>query len=153
MARPTQDTPGAGATLVDDKLRESTSGADLIALFERHVSIAYQNLQLRDEMETTLREIISPQVVVVTRSLETGNHVRRVAEYSRIRQRARARRGRRAPPADGFPLHDIGKVGVSDAIPTKPGKLTAEEFASMKRHTLIGEKMLSGSNQCVFRAA
>ena len=155
MVRPAQDTPGAGATLVDDKLRESTSGADLIALFERHVSIAYQNLQLRDEMETTLREIIYRlSEVVETRSLETGNHVRRVAEYSRILAKELG-----LDEDDvhllwtASPLHDIGKVGVSDAILTKPGKLTAEEFTSMKRHTLIGEKMLSGSNQCVFRAA
>jgi len=43
-------------------------------------------------------------------------------------------------------LHDIGKVGVSDAILLKPGPLTPEEFDLMKTHTVIGEKMLSGSS-------
>ncbi len=43
------------------------------------------------------------------------------------------------------PLHDVGKIGVSDTILLKPGKLTEEEFAVMKQHTHIGAKILSGS--------
>ena len=40
------------------------------------------------------------------------------------------------------PLHDIGKVGISDAILLKPGKLTPAEFSHMQRHALIGAEML-----------
>jgi putative two-component system response regulator len=43
------------------------------------------------------------------------------------------------------PLHDVGKIGIADAILLKPGKLTDEEFDIMKEHTTIGAKMLSGS--------
>ncbi len=43
------------------------------------------------------------------------------------------------------PLHDVGKIGIADAILLKPGKLTDEEFATMKQHTIIGAKILSGS--------
>lgn len=43
------------------------------------------------------------------------------------------------------PLHDVGKIGITDAILLKPGKLTDDEFATMKAHTAIGAKMLSGS--------
>lgn len=43
------------------------------------------------------------------------------------------------------PLHDVGKIGISDTILLKPGKLTDEEFATMKRHTVIGAQILSGS--------
>ncbi len=43
------------------------------------------------------------------------------------------------------PLHDVGKIGVSDAILLKPGKLTDQEFDIMRQHTVIGAKMLSGS--------
>jgi putative two-component system response regulator len=43
------------------------------------------------------------------------------------------------------PLHDIGKIGIPDAILLKPGKLTPPEFEIMKTHTTIGAKMLSGS--------
>lgn len=44
------------------------------------------------------------------------------------------------------PLHDVGKIGITDAILLKPGKLTPEEFGTMRQHTVIGAKMLSGSS-------
>jgi putative two-component system response regulator len=51
------------------------------------------------------------------------------------------------------PLHDIGKIGISDAILLKPGRLTSEEFEVMKRHTTIGADMLSGSRSPVLGLA
>ena len=45
------------------------------------------------------------------------------------------------------PLHDIGKVGIPDAILLKPGKLTAEEFEVVKRHTVIGAETLEAARQ------
>jgi len=42
-------------------------------------------------------------------------------------------------------LHDIGKIGISDSILLKPGPLTREEFETIKTHTTIGERILSGS--------
>ncbi|WP_188904661.1 diguanylate cyclase [Deinococcus aerophilus] len=42
-------------------------------------------------------------------------------------------------------LHDIGKIGISDAVLLKPGRYTPEEFERMKLHTVIGAKMLQGS--------
>lgn len=43
------------------------------------------------------------------------------------------------------PLHDVGKIGISDTILLKPGKLTDQEFEIMKQHAVIGAKILSGS--------
>jgi putative two-component system response regulator len=43
------------------------------------------------------------------------------------------------------PLHDIGKIGIPDAILLKPGRLTEDEFESIKTHTTIGAEILSGS--------
>ncbi len=51
------------------------------------------------------------------------------------------------------PLHDIGKVGVRDAILLKPGKLTVDEFDEMKRHAAIGKQILRDSASPVLRAA
>ena len=45
----------------------------------------------------------------------------------------------------GAPMHDIGKVGISDSILLKPGKLTPQEFEIMKTHTMIGGRILRGS--------
>jgi putative two-component system response regulator len=51
------------------------------------------------------------------------------------------------------PLHDVGKLGVSDAILLKPGPLTAEEREIMKTHTVIGAQILSGSRSEILRVA
>lgn len=50
-------------------------------------------------------------------------------------------------------MHDIGKIGISDSILLKPGRLTKDEFEIMKRHTLIGAKILSNSNRPVIQMA
>jgi HD-GYP domain-containing protein (c-di-GMP phosphodiesterase class II) len=51
------------------------------------------------------------------------------------------------------PLHDIGKVGIPDAILLKPGRLTPEEFEQMKQHTLIGGRILGGGQSALIRRA
>jgi putative two-component system response regulator len=51
------------------------------------------------------------------------------------------------------PLHDIGKIAIPDAILLKPGKLTVEEFETIKTHTLIGARILGGSRSQLLRAA
>jgi putative two-component system response regulator len=50
-------------------------------------------------------------------------------------------------------MHDIGKIGIPDGILLKPGKLTDEEFATMKTHTEIGAELLSGSRSPVVQLA
>ena len=50
-------------------------------------------------------------------------------------------------------LYDVGKIGISDDILLKPGKLTPEEFEAMKRHTEIGASILSGSNSAIMAMA
>jgi putative two-component system response regulator len=86
-----------------------------------------------------------------TRDLETGKHLRRVQEYIRLLAEQLRSHPRFAAHytellnvrsinliAQSAPLHDIGKVGIPDAILLKPGKLTVEEFEIMKTHTTIG---------------
>jgi putative two-component system response regulator len=82
-----------------------------------------------------------------TRDNETGNHLRRTQHYVERLARALQAHPRFAPVLDdetirllfkSAPLHDIGKVGIPDAILLKPGKLTVEEFEVMKTHTTIG---------------
>jgi PAS domain S-box-containing protein len=51
------------------------------------------------------------------------------------------------------PLHDVGKLGLSDSILLKPGPLSADEFAKVKRHTVDGAEILSGSSSCVLQVA
>jgi putative two-component system response regulator len=51
------------------------------------------------------------------------------------------------------PLHDVGKIGISDSVLLKPGALTSEEFALIKRHTTMGAQILSGSESTTLRLA
>ncbi|MEA2157933.1 MAG: cyclic di-GMP phosphodiesterase [Solirubrobacteraceae bacterium] len=51
------------------------------------------------------------------------------------------------------PLHDIGKIAIPDSILLKPGKLTADEFQIVKSHTLIGARILAGSQSGLLRVA
>jgi putative two-component system response regulator len=48
-------------------------------------------------------------------------------------------------------MHDIGKIGIADSILLKPGKLSDDEFAAVKEHTSIGERILSGSSHRILQ--
>lgn len=87
------------------------------------------------------------------RDNETGNHLHRTQSYVSVLIRALRRHPRfeaaLANPMDcqrmvhAAPLHDIGKVGIPDAILLKPGKLTPDEFEIMKTHAAIGRQALA----------
>jgi putative two-component system response regulator len=86
-----------------------------------------------------------------SRDAETGAHLERIREYCRLLAEELARTGVMGDEIDGgyvellyltSPLHDIGKVGIPDQVLLKPGRLTPEEFALMRQHTLIGARTL-----------
>lgn len=86
-----------------------------------------------------------------SRDPETGEHLERIRNYCRILAEELGREGPYQELADeafaediyqSSPLHDIGKVGIPDAILLKPARLTLEEFEIMKQHTTIGAKAL-----------
>lgn len=80
------------------------------------------------------------------RDTDTGAHIRRIGVYS---GRLAEALGMSTEFVENIrfasPMHDIGKIGIPDNILLKPGALTREEFDVMKRHTIIGERMLSDS--------
>lgn len=78
---------------------------------------------------------------------ETGEHIRRVSWYSRELAAALGMDGEFCEAIfHASPMHDIGKVGISDSILLKQGGLTPEEWAVMKTHTTIGAAILDGSD-------
>jgi len=88
------------------------------------------------------------------RSKETGTHVRRVGLYAKLLARLSGLDDNTsALLEDAAPLHDIGKVGVPDAILNKPGQLTDEEYEIMKNHTIIGQSILSNSDKPLIQLA
>ena len=90
--------------------------------------------------------------MVESRDKCTGDHVRKTAAYARIIMEQMRREGVYTDQlTDEFmydvensaPLHDVGKIQVSDALLNKPGKLTDEEFDRMKQHTIAGSEIIS----------
>ncbi|HBV98534.1 MAG TPA: hypothetical protein DEF36_16060 [Desulfotomaculum sp.] len=114
-----------------------------------------ENLHLNLEIEDTQREIIfTLGEIAEARSYEMGNHVKRMAEYSKL---LGLKYGLSEYQAEllklASPIHDIGKLAIPDAILLKPGKLTPEEFEVMKTHSLIGYKMLYKSKREIMKTA
>ncbi len=108
-------------------------------------------LRTRELEETKDVAIESLASLVEYRDPETGSHILRTKSFVRLLAVHLARRPEfRAALSDedidllhkSAPLHDIGKVGVPDAILNKPGRLTPEEFEIMKTHTTIGHRAL-----------
>jgi putative two-component system response regulator len=92
--------------------------------------------------ETLLRLALASEY----RDDDTGLHTRRVGlTCARLAEGLGLAEDEVKLVHEAAPLHDVGKIGVPDAILLKPGHLTEEEFATMKGHTVIGAKMLSGS--------
>ena len=105
-------------------------------------------------LETRDIAIFSMAKLAESRDAETGRHLERVRCYSqRLARQLMESSAYREQIDDGFvrliyetsPLHDIGKVGIPDSILLKPGKLTDEEFAIMKTHTLLGQQTLTAA--------
>lgn len=89
-----------------------------------------------------------------SRDRETGKHLERVRRYALILTRRLMKEPAFARQIDDrfaqlifetSPLHDIGKVGIPDAILLKPGKLTEDEFAIMRTHTTLGAATLDAA--------
>jgi putative two-component system response regulator len=85
---------------------------------------------------------------------DTGNHIIRIGEYSSLLSKE-LKQSHQYIETIGYaaPMHDVGKIGIPDKILLKPGKLTTEEFNTMKNHTLIGAKLLSQSKSRILQMA
>ncbi|HEX4806681.1 MAG TPA: HD domain-containing phosphohydrolase [Conexibacter sp.] len=98
--------------------------------------------RLRSSYEATVRALAE---AVEARDASTARHAERVSAYGL--ELARSCGIDTSASADlefGFLLHDIGKIGIADAILYKPGSLTAGERDAMRRHPLIGEEIVRG---------
>lgn len=117
--------------------------------------LAVENQWLEEEVARRLRENLLIQDISVralaclseARDNETGLHIIRTQTYVELLARHLAGHPRFAEALTGerlamivkaAPLHDLGKVGIPDGILLKPGKLTADEFETMKQHATIG---------------
>ncbi|WP_215782331.1 HD-GYP domain-containing protein [Paludibacterium sp. B53371] len=97
-----------------------------------------------DAFDSLLKTLFAMAWMVEARDPYTGGHLWRVSQFARRTAEAAG-----LPPVDvmrimlgGF-LHDLGKIGVPDAILRKPDKLTDEEYAIIKTHPEVGQRILA----------
>ncbi len=151
------DTGAAGKNLVyvSGIGSPKDSHKKLTEMFGRNVSVAYQNLSLNNLLEKSQRDLVYMLgEAVETRSNETGNHVKRVSLISSLLGKAIGMSDSDAEILRyASPLHDVGKIGVPDAILNKPGKLDEKEWEIMKSHAELGYNMLASSDGAMMQAA
>jgi PAS domain S-box-containing protein len=112
-------------------------------------------MHLQEEIEKTQQEIVYKMGEIgESRNEETGNHVRRVAEYSKLLALKSGLDKKEATIiAHASTMHDIGKVGIPDRILLKPSSLDEEEWNTMKTHSMLGYTVLSTSERPLLKAA
>ncbi len=125
----------------NDYIRKPYDPLELIA----RVDAAVAHKRLTDQLEDAESILFAQARMAEARDRHTGDHVARVAHNAVVFGQALGL------SADelivlrrGAVLHDIGKLGIPDAILLKPGRLTEEEWVIMESHTVIGERLVSG---------
>lgn len=138
-----------------DQIECRTSCRNLLKMHEQHLIIQDRADWLARQVEVATEQIIQREKETILRLARageyrdegTGNHVIRMAKYSR--QIAEALGQFSKEECDDLeyaaPMHDIGKIGIPDGILLKPGKLNEYEWDIMMTHTTIGHAILSDS--------
>ena len=125
-----------------DYITKPISTAIVKARVKNHLSLVRV-----DELQRTRLEIIQRLGRAAEyKDNETGHHVMRMSHYSQLIAQAMGKSERGGEKLlHAAPMHDIGKIGIPDAIMLKPGKLTDDEFDVMKTHPRIGAEILGNS--------
>ncbi|MDR1050708.1 MAG: response regulator [Deltaproteobacteria bacterium] len=132
----------------------------LLKRIERHLKLEdyHHNLQsMVDEKTSVILDLQAAVFELLAEVVEyrddvTGGHVARTQRYIGLMLEEMRRRGLYSDQIEGWDftliqlssqLHDLGKVAIRDSILLKPGRLTAEEFEEMKKHTTLGAKIIA----------
>lgn len=118
-------------------------------IHQKEIQVAKQNKKMLDFQNNI---IISLANMVESRDVDTGEHIRRTSAYAMQISKEANKRGLYPDVIDekfiqrivrAAPLHDVGKILISDNILKKPGKLTPEEFEMIKVHTKEGNRLIT----------
>lgn len=133
-----------------------------IESYRAHRLIHCRNKSLEEAVRARTEELRRTQQQVVQRlgraaeyrDEETGNHILRVSHVAELLARSLGGDDDQCELIlHASPMHDIGKIGIPDSILLKPGKLDADEWEIMKRHTTIGANLLAGDDSELLRTA
>ncbi|WP_291636545.1 HD domain-containing phosphohydrolase [Clostridium sp.] len=125
----------------------NSDNIEIIKIFLNNFSLAVDNYMINMNAHDTQNEIIYRITEVVeNRSNSTGSHSRRVSEITRILAEKLGYNDEQVETISmASVMHDIGKIAIDDSILLKPGKLSMDEFNSMKKHTTTGYNILKDS--------
>ena len=120
----------------------------------RNVREISQSLRVEKIQQSVISSLAT---VVEERDENTGEHIQRTSEYVRMLSDAMKADSRYVSVSAEFlnnvqlaaPLHDMGKIRIPDAILNKPGRLTDEEYAVMKRHSAYGAEIIEKTLQVI----
>ncbi len=141
-------------TLGEYGVRVPVASNDELGVIASHTNTMVARIEARTEELARTRDvtILSLATLAETRDNETGAHILRTQRYVRIlAEHLKDHPAFAAELTDenitlmfkSAPLHDVGKVGIPDAILLKPGKLSDEEFTTMKTHAQLGADALA----------
>ncbi len=171
ICEPLSSTNGPiGVLNITDKINgDEYTPDEIVALrqFSRTAALALNSMLTRQKLDLTRDSIIfSLARLSEYRHKETGKHLERVRDLSVLLARQLANDPLVPEQIDdqfitdlgrAAPLHDIGKVAIPDSILLKPGKLTTEEFETIKTHTIIGahtlQSVMSNGHEVSFLVA
>ncbi|MBW2678848.1 MAG: HD domain-containing protein [Deltaproteobacteria bacterium] len=121
-----------------------------------------QLVKFADDLNKTVKELQEAYLDTINRLVlaaeykdeDTGDHIVRMSRYSAlIAEKMGLSRKEAQDILYAAPMHDVGKIGIPDNILMKPGKLTDEEFDTMKTHHTMGATILAESKAEILRIA
>jgi len=145
-----------------DSIEFVTRTRNLLSLSRSRGMLARRADWLAAEVREATRSIVEREREAILflcraaehRDPETAQHLTRMAAYSRLITSAVAGDEEQVELiTTAAPMHDIGKIGIPDQILLKPGRLTEEETAVMRRHTTYGGEILAGSGSVLLQTA
>lgn len=143
-----------------DYILKPFNGNELISRVKTHLQLSSYQKSLEKEVFLKTLDIENLKNIIIEamgnlaeyRDNETGEHIKRTKMYIKLMCQYMIKNEIYQGIIDeeyikllikSAPLHDIGKIAISDSILLKPGKLTEEEFIKMKEHALLGEKIIN----------
>ncbi|WP_117235094.1 HD-GYP domain-containing protein [Vibrio maerlii] len=139
-----------------DYITKPINPAVALRRVQTHISLHNQTQALYFEVRRATEEINQGKVEMIKtlgraaeyKDNETGMHVMRMSHYCYVLARAAGFNEEDAELLrEAAPMHDVGKIGIPDAVLLKPGKLEGSEWEVMKQHVEIGVDILSSSSE------
>ncbi|MDH5217635.1 MAG: response regulator, partial [Gammaproteobacteria bacterium] len=138
-----------------DRIELGTRIRNMLEVRLMHKQIRDQNRLLEEKVKERTQEIEATRLEIITRlgraaeyrDNETGLHIIRMSKISGVLAKAAKLNDKECELIlNASPMHDVGKIGISDNILLKPGKFEPEEWEIMKTHSEIGGEILSGND-------